>query len=78
MIKVVIRCASHNLFEGIEDGDIVALEEGSTVADLLTRLGAEKRFLDYIVPYVNEDPKELGHVLQDGDELRPFVPISGG
>lgn len=78
MIQVRIRCSGHALFEGIEDGDVVRLEAGSTVADLLIRLGVEDRFLDYVVPYVNDDPKEQGYVLQDGDELRPFVPVSGG
>ncbi len=78
MIQVVVRFSGHALFEGIEDGDAVELEEGSTVADLLVRLGVEDRFLDYVVPYVNDDPKEPGYILQDGDELRPFVPVSGG
>ena len=78
MIQVKIRCAGHSLFEGIEDGDVVELEEGCTVADLFTRLGVERRFLDYVVPYVNEDPKELSYIFFDGDELRPFVPVSGG
>jgi len=78
MIKVRIRYAGHSLFEGVDDGDVVEVEAGCTVADLLTRLGVEARFLDYVVPFVNDRPRERDHVLEDGDELRPFVPVSGG
>jgi sulfur carrier protein ThiS len=78
MIKVQIRCSGHGLFEGIDDGDVVEMEEGTTVAGLFKRLGIEERFQEYIVPYVNDDPKDLAYIFQDGDELRPFVPVSGG
>ena len=54
------------------------VEEGTTVAELFGRLGVEERFLQYVVPYVDDDPKDLSYVLRDGDELRPYVPVSGG
>ena len=78
MIQVRIRFSGPSLFEGVESGDVLEVEEGTTVAELFGRLGVEERFLQYVVPYVDDDPKDLSYVLRDGDELRPYVPVSGG
>ncbi len=78
MIQVRIRFSGPSLFEGVESGDAIEVEDGTTVAELFGRLGVEERFLQYVVPYVGDDPKDLAYVLRDGDELRPYVPVSGG
>ena len=55
---------------------VLSLSEGSTVADVLNRLGiphAEVRRC-----FVNGLHQEPDHVLQGNDELALFPPIGGG
>ncbi len=78
MIEVRIQFSGTPVFEGLQSGDAVELEEGTTVAELFTRFGVKESFQQYVIPYVNEDPRDLDYVFQDGDVLRPFVPVSGG
>ena len=58
------------------------MEEGRSVADLLTQLGAEKRFdaaaLRSAAVAVNQEYAQPAHVLADGDEVAILPPVSGG
>ncbi|MEW6074228.1 MAG: MoaD/ThiS family protein [Planctomycetota bacterium] len=78
MIEIRIVFAGPSMFAGVQSGDRLQLEEGTTVRDVYSRLGVKGSFQHHVVPYVNGDPRELEYVLSDGDELRPFVPVSGG
>lgn len=78
MIGIRIRYCGPPLFEGVASGDRVEVQEGTTVAGLLTRFGVKAAFLHFVVPTVNGEPRDLNYVLQDGDELEPYLPVSGG
>ncbi len=52
------------------------LPEGSTVGQLIARLGIPNRVVKSI--FVNRRPQDLEHVLQNGDEVAIFPPVAGG
>jgi molybdopterin synthase catalytic subunit/sulfur carrier protein ThiS len=56
---------------------IMELDEGATVADLLTRL-APAADLRGIAVSVNAEYAPAAHVLRDGDEVGLLPPVSGG
>jgi molybdopterin synthase catalytic subunit len=58
----------------------VDLPEGSTVANLLSRLGNERTtpLLRGIAVGVNAEYATASHVLHDGDEVALLPPVSGG
>jgi len=52
------------------------LPEGSTVGQLIARLGIPARVVKSI--FVNRRPQNPEHVLQNGDEVAIFPPVAGG
>jgi len=52
------------------------LPEGSTVGQLIARLGIPARVVKSI--FVNRRPQDPEHVLQNGDEVAIFPPVAGG
>ena len=62
--------------------DVVSLEEGATVAALVSWLERERSKAAYLLPTVrvavNREFVRSDHVLNDGDELVLVPPISGG
>ena len=52
------------------------LPEGSTVGQLITRLGIPNRVVKSI--FVNRRPQDPEYVLQNGDEVAIFPPVAGG
>ena len=66
----------------------ISLAEGSTLTDLVTHLGIDRQ-LGYTAPDVvaranwqvmvsGRFETDMGRVLQDGDEVGIFPPVSGG
>ena len=63
---------------GIRNNSDIELEENTSIEDLLSRCGIQPRHRGYIVPYVNNDRKQLSYHLADGDSLYLFLPVGGG
>lgn len=66
------------MIEGIKSGDIVQIEKGTTVKDLLYRIQVKEEFHPLVIPFVNEKPESLSYVFQDDDGITLFLPVSGG
>lgn len=54
----------------------VELPEGSTLSDLLAKLGVPENETKQV--FVNGRQKPLDYVVKDGDEAGIFPPIAGG
>lgn len=66
------------ILEGLKSGDTVTVEEGETVSDLLLRYNVRKEFHDFVILLVNGEHQDVSYVFRDKDELKLFVPVSGG
>lgn len=64
--------------QGIRSGSPIEVElpEGSTLADLVTRLELPREIIK--ITFVNGKTQELDHRLESGDEVGIFPPIAGG
>ncbi len=63
---------------GLENGAMLRVEEGTTIADVLDSAKVKKAFHKLVVPRVNGDHRSISYVLQANDELNFFLPIGGG
>ena len=77
-MKIKINFEGRSPFESLQNGDEIEVEPGSTIADLLTRLQVKEAFHAFVIPFVNGDHKPLTYVFEDQDELKLFLPVSGG
>ncbi len=64
--------------EDVPSGSTVEVEEGSTIDQLLDRLGVEKAHRTYLRPLVQQERKSFDYILQDGDSLFLYFPVGGG
>jgi sulfur-carrier protein len=58
--------------------DIIGLESGSTVADVWASVGQGEPMPANLLVAVNLEYAEPGQVVQDGDEVAFFPPVTGG
>lgn len=77
-MKVKINHTAHLKLAGIEPGHTASVESGTSVSELLRKAGVQETHLQFITPYVNGKEVRIHHVLQDGDELKLFLPVGGG
>ena len=80
MLVTVVFLASYREAAGTARARI-ALPAGSTVAELVAQVCAQYRGLpdaDRVVVAVNNEYREPGFVLDDGDEVALIPPVSGG
>lgn len=59
-------------------GDYVNINEGSTLSDLLSRIGIRQEHKKYIIAMVNEKKEFLHYVLKNNDQIKLFLPVGGG
>ncbi|MGD9872787.1 MAG: MoaD/ThiS family protein [Kiritimatiellia bacterium] len=77
-MKVTVNHTAHLKLTGIEPGKSAEIETGASIADLLRKCGVQESHLQFVTPYVNGKEVRIHHVLQDGDELKLFLPVGGG
>lgn len=65
-------------FEGVETGTVLEVDEGTTVADLLTGFHVAPDQLRFLRLFVNDEKASPSHVLRDGEELTVIMQIGGG
>jgi sulfur carrier protein ThiS len=63
---------------GLENGELLQIEEGTTISDVLDVAKVQKAFHKLVVPQVNGEHQKITYVLQANDELDFFLPIGGG
>ena len=78
MIKVKIFFEGPSVMDGVKSGDELEVKSGTTVSDLMEKCDVREEFLPFIIPFVNNDHAEPGYVLQENDECKLFLPVSGG
>jgi sulfur carrier protein ThiS len=80
MIVVEVRVVGYgSLFSWLasgEKGEILTLDSGASVADLIRKTGIPDQEIWMIT--VNAKKASLDQVLQHGDEVRLFSPLGGG
>lgn len=64
--------------DGIQNGESVQVEESTTLAAFLLARHVQEEYQPFIVMFINGEPCEATHVLQEGDELTLYLPVSGG
>jgi molybdopterin converting factor small subunit len=79
-LKIRIVFTGPSFMAGVDSGDLVTVDEGTTIRDLYLRAAHDlhEQFHQFIVSTVNGDHKDPEYVLRDGDELTLFLPVSGG
>ena len=65
-------------FEGVATGTVLELDEGTTVADLLTRYEVDREKQRFLRIFANDEKADPSYVLKDGDELTVIMQIGGG
>jgi sulfur carrier protein ThiS len=64
--------------EGPDESGKVETAAGTTVKDLLGRLGIPDGQQRYLLVYANDRKQTLSYTLRDGDAVQLFLPIGGG
>jgi molybdopterin converting factor small subunit len=77
-MKIKITFQGPVPFDDVENGDVISMDEGATLADLLNRCNVKKEFRMFIVPLVNGEARDPAYRLRDRDEVNLFMPVSGG
>ena len=78
MIKVKIFFEGPSVMDGVKSGDELEVEHGTTVSDLLGRCNVLEEFQAFIIPFVNDEHAEASYELEENDECKLFLPVSGG
>ena len=77
-MKIRIRYTGKMPLEGLEPGQSLEVDAGTTVAGLLARIGVPEPLHPFILPIVNGERRALSHTLREGDRLEFFSPAGGG
>ena len=77
-MKIKLSFVGYLELKGVKNGDVLELDEGTTVADLLTQHNIRKEHQRHIIPIVNAEENRLSYTLQEADELTLFLPVGGG
>ena len=77
-MEIEIRYIGKTNWEGLKTDEVLRVEKGATVADLLTRLKVLEPFQVFMVPIVNGEHRDLAYIFQENDELEFYTPVSGG
>ena len=64
--------------QGLGAGGEVEVPVGTTVGDLMSRLGVSGTQQRYLLAYVNGKKQTMSYALQQDDKVQLFLPIGGG
>ena len=65
-------------FDGVETGEVIEVEEGSTIGDLLARFHVAREQQRFLKLFANDEKVGPSYVVRDGDELTVIMQIGGG
>jgi len=77
-MKIKLSYVGYLKLDGVKSGDLVYVEDGSTVADVMTQFSIPKHQQRFITPFVNDEESKLGQELKDQDELTLVIQVGGG
>lgn len=77
-MKVTVEYVALLNVQGVANGETIEMAAGSTIFDLLSRLGIERSKMRFVVPLVNSLRVRHDHELRDGDRVYLLVPAGGG
>lgn len=75
-VAIVITVNVKFLLDNKKSEEVVAIESGQTLSDLLRKLGVSDK--DYYIFIVNGSNRFEDYILQDGDIVQLFPQMSGG
>ena len=75
-VRVAVFGSLRRYFDNATGTAVVEVQPGLTVAGLADRLGMERKYVGFVC--VNGTVVSDDTVLQDGDEVSFFEPVSGG
>ena len=65
-------------FDGVETGDVIEVEEGSTIGDLLAGFHVARDQQRFLRLFANDQKVGPLYGVRDGDELTVIMQIGGG
>lgn len=77
-VKIHVTYAAVLKIDQVASGSHVEIDDGTTIADFLTRCSVQEAHQRYIIPIVNGESRRLDYTLQNGDRLNLLLPVGGG
>jgi len=77
-VRIYVTYAAVLRIDLVASGSHVEIDDGTTIADFLTRCSVKDTHQRTIIPIVNGESRKLDYALQDGDRLNLLLPVGGG
>ncbi len=77
-MKIKLNYTGYLKFAGARTGDVLDVEPGSTLGDLLAGFDVAREQQRFLRLFANEEKVDPSYVLADGDELTVIMQIGGG
>jgi hypothetical protein len=77
-MQITLEYMGFITIEDVPSGSTIEVPEGTTIEQLLDRLGMEKQHRTYLRPLVDQGRKPFDYQLQEGDGLFLYFPVGGG
>lgn len=77
-MQIKVSFVGYLKVDGVQSGSRIAVDDGTTVADLLAKFRVSPQHQRFVVPVVNGREQRRSYVLQADDELSLFLPVGGG
>jgi len=77
-VKIHVTYAAVLKIDDVVSDSHVEIDDGTTIADFLTRCRVQQMHQRTIIPIVNGASRRLDYTLRDGDRLNLLLPVGGG
>jgi sulfur carrier protein ThiS len=77
-MKIHLRYAAILKIEGFANDSEVEIDEGTSIADLLSAGRIREEQQPYLLCYLNGNKTQLSAILREGDALQLLIPAGGG
>lgn len=77
-MKIKVYAPSNSNHEVLDDNGFLELPKGSTLKDVLKKIGISTLSARILLCRVNYEKSSLNKELKDGDTITFFTPLSGG